>query len=109
MRHGRKTRSVLFDGYKRHVLRDLDTRPGPGRGHHPGQRAGGQCHQRHRCRPGAAGQTLAELHIDRAYLASGLVRDCGPDLMVYCNAWGCATPAAATPKASSPSTLPPGS
>src|SRR5215469_13665494 len=25
MRHGRKTRSVLFDGYKRHVLRDLDT------------------------------------------------------------------------------------
>jgi transposase len=25
MRHGRKTRSVRFDGYKRHVLRDLDT------------------------------------------------------------------------------------
>jgi transposase len=27
MRHGRKSRSVLFDGYKRHVLRDLDTGP----------------------------------------------------------------------------------
>jgi transposase len=25
MRHGRKFRSVPFDGYKRHVLRDLDT------------------------------------------------------------------------------------
>ena len=25
MRHGRKSRSVLFDGYKRHMLRDLDT------------------------------------------------------------------------------------
>ena len=25
MRHGRKARSVLFDGYKRHVIRDLDT------------------------------------------------------------------------------------
>jgi hypothetical protein len=25
MRHGRKSRSVRFDGYKRHVLRDLDT------------------------------------------------------------------------------------
>ena len=25
MRHGRESRSVLFDGYKRHVLRDLDT------------------------------------------------------------------------------------
>jgi len=25
MRHGRKSRSVLFDGYKRHILRDLDS------------------------------------------------------------------------------------
>ena len=25
MSHGRKSRSVLFDGCKRHVLRDLDT------------------------------------------------------------------------------------
>ena len=25
MRHGRKSRSVLSGGYKRHVLRDLDT------------------------------------------------------------------------------------
>jgi transposase len=49
MRHGRKSRSVLFDGYKRHVLLDLD----------------------------AAGLTLAELHIDRAYLSSSLVRDRG--------------------------------
>ena len=25
MRHGRKSRSLLVDGYKRHVLRDLDS------------------------------------------------------------------------------------
>ena len=25
MRHGRKTKSVRIDGYKRHVLTDLDT------------------------------------------------------------------------------------
>jgi hypothetical protein len=25
MRHGRKSRSVRVDGYKRHVVRDLDT------------------------------------------------------------------------------------
>jgi hypothetical protein len=25
MRHGRKSPSVLFDGYKRHVIRDQDT------------------------------------------------------------------------------------
>jgi hypothetical protein len=35
----------------------------------------------------AAGQTLAGLHIDRAYLASGLVRDRGPDLAIFCKAW----------------------
>jgi len=31
--------------------------------------------------------SLAELHIDRAYLSSALVRDRGPDLTVYCKAW----------------------
>ena len=35
----------------------------------------------------AAGRTLAELHIDRAYLASALVRDRGPDLVIFCKAW----------------------
>jgi len=35
----------------------------------------------------AAGFTLAELHIDRAYLASALVRDRGPDLAIFCKAW----------------------
>ena len=33
------------------------------------------------------GWLLAELHIDRAYLASALVRDRGPDLAVFCKAW----------------------
>ena len=35
----------------------------------------------------AAGLTLAELHIDRAYLASDLVRERGPGLVIYCKAW----------------------
>ena len=35
----------------------------------------------------AAGLTLAELHIDRAYLSSALVRDRGPDLAIFCKAW----------------------
>ena len=34
-----------------------------------------------------AGLTLAELHIDRAYLSSALVRDRGQDLAIYCKAW----------------------
>ena len=35
----------------------------------------------------AAGWHLSELHIDRAYLASALVRDRGPDLAIFCKAW----------------------
>ena len=31
--------------------------------------------------------SLAELHIDRAYLSSALVRDRSPDLAIYCKAW----------------------
>jgi hypothetical protein len=30
---------------------------------------------------------LAELHIDRAYLSSALVRERGPDLAIFCKAW----------------------
>jgi hypothetical protein len=61
MRHGRKTRSVLFDGYKRHVLRDLDTGPrwrraGAGAaGCRPGhQRCGLSCGACHRLLAGRA-------------------------------------------------------
>lgn len=87
MRHGRKSRSVLFDGYKRHVLRDLDSGLVPAVGITPANvpeaavTAGIQADLQ------AAGMSLAELHIDRAYLSSALVRDRGPDLAVYCKAW----------------------
>lgn len=57
----------------------------------------------------AAGLNLAELHIDRAYLASDMVRQRAPDLAIFCKAWrssarpgGCAIPLAATPRPSSP-------
>jgi len=87
MRHGRKSRSVLFDGYKRHVLQDLDTAwsrpwasPRPAR--------------RRRASPATSPPTWTppgcawpSCNIDRAYLASGLVRDRGPDLAVFCKAW----------------------
>ena len=84
-------------------------RPGARRGHHPCQRARGQRHRRIAADLDAAGRHLAELHIDRAYLASALVRDRGPDLAIFCKAWRVRKPAAATPRTSSPSTSPPGS
>jgi transposase len=87
MRHGRKSRSVLFDGYKRHVLRDLDSGLVPAVGITPANVPEAAVTDDIEADLQAAGMSLAELHIDRAYLSSALVRDRGPDLAVYCKAW----------------------
>jgi hypothetical protein len=87
MRHGRKSRSVLFDGYKRHVLRDLDTGLIPAVGITLANVPEASVTASISADLDAAGLRLAELHIDRAYLASGLVRDRGPDLAIFCKAW----------------------
>ena len=77
MRHGRKSRSVLFDGYKRHVLRDLDTGLVPAVGITPANAPEASVTGDIAADLDAAGWRLAELHIDRAYLSSALVRDRG--------------------------------
>jgi transposase len=87
MRHGRKSRSVLFDGYKRHVMRDLDTGLVPAVGITAANVPEASVTSDITADLDAAGQRLGELHIDRAYLASDLVRDRGPDLAIYCKAW----------------------
>jgi hypothetical protein len=87
MRHGRKSRSVLFDGYKRHVLRDLDTGLVPAVGITPANLPEAAVTDDIAADLDAAGWHLSELHIDRAYLASALVRDRGPDLAIFCKAW----------------------
>jgi hypothetical protein len=87
MRHGRKSRSVLFDGYKRHVMRDLDTGLVPAVGVTPANAPEASVTGSITADLDAAGWRLSELHIDRAYLASALVRDRGPDLAIYCKAW----------------------
>ena len=87
MRHGRKSRSVLFDGYKRHVLRDLDTGLVAAVGITPANAPEASVTGDITADLDAAGLHLAELHIDRAYLSSGLVRDRSPDLAIYCKAW----------------------
>jgi transposase len=87
MRHGRKSRSALFDGYKRHVLRDLDTGLIVAAGITPANVPEASVTDDIAADLNAAGLTLAELHIDRGYLASALVRDRGPDLAIYCKAW----------------------
>jgi transposase len=87
MRHGRKSRSLRTGGYKRHVLRDLDTGLIRAVGITPANRPEAEVTGDISADLDAAGLWLAELHIDRAYLSSDLVRDRPPDLTVYCKAW----------------------
>jgi Transposase domain (DUF772) len=87
MRHGRKSRSVRFDGYKRHVLNDLDSglvrAVGITRANAPEATVTEAISRDLR----SQGAWLSELHIDRAYLSSELVRERSEDLEVYCKAW----------------------
>ncbi|WP_432824780.1 IS1182 family transposase [Dactylosporangium sp. CA-092794] len=87
MRHGRKSRSRLFDGYKRHVLRDLDTGLIAAVGITPANVPEATVTDAITADLAAADTTLAELHIDRAYLPSTLVRDRGDTLAIFCKAW----------------------
>ena len=88
MRHGRKTRSVRIDGYKRHVLRDLDTGLIRAVGVTPANAPEASVTEAVSADLAAQrAPALGELHIDRAYLSSTLVRDRGPDLVVLCKAF----------------------
>ena len=74
MRHGRKSRSLLVDGYKRHVLRDLDSRLIVAVGVTPANVPEASVTDAIETDLAAQQCTLRELHIDRAYLASTLVQ-----------------------------------
>ena len=87
MRHGRKSRSTLVDGYKRHVLRDLDSGLVPAVGITPANAPEATVTGDIAADLAAQDTTLVELHIDRAYLASTMVRARGEDLAIYCKAW----------------------
>ena len=77
MRHGRKSRSLLVDGYKRHVLRDLDSGLIVAVGVTPANAPEASVTDAMETDLAAQQSTLKELHIDRAYLASKLVQQRG--------------------------------
>jgi hypothetical protein len=87
MRHGRKTKSVRIDGYKRHVLTDLDTELICAVGVTAANVAEAQVATQITADLQAQDLTLGELDIDRAYLSSSLVRDRDPTLQVVCKAF----------------------
>jgi hypothetical protein len=82
MRHGRKSRSVRVDGYKRHVLHDLDTGLIRAVGVTPANAPEASVTEAISADLSHQGATLVELHIDRAYLSSHLVRERGDGLEV---------------------------
>jgi hypothetical protein len=87
MRHGRKSRSVRVDGYKRHVLHDLDSGLVRAVGITPANVPEASVTEAIQADLLAQQAQLAELHIDRAYLTSSLVRERSADLSIYCKAW----------------------
>ena len=87
MRHGRKSRSVRVDGYKRHVLHDLDTGLIRAVGITPANVPEASVTEAISEDLEEQGACLKELHIDRAYLSSHLVRERSDDLEIYCKAW----------------------
>jgi hypothetical protein len=86
MRHGRKSKSVRVDGYKRHVLHDLDTSFIRAVGITPANAPEANVTREISADLERQPVMLKELHIDRAYLSSHLVRERSADLEIYCKA-----------------------
>src|SRR5262249_47673988 len=87
MRHGRKSKSVLVDGYKRHVLHDLDSGLVRAVGITAANAPEASVTEAISADLAQQSVQLQELHIDRAYLSSHLVRQREPSLLIYCKAW----------------------
>src|SRR5258708_29761042 len=87
MRHGRKSRHVRVDGYKRHVLHELDNGLIRDVGIKPANVPEASVTREISADLEQQGACLKELHIDRAYLSSHLVRERNDELEIYCKAW----------------------
>jgi hypothetical protein len=87
MRHGRKSRRQRVDGYKRHVLRDLDSGLIPCVGVTPANVPEAWITDAIQVDLKSQQLSLRELSIDRAYLTSKLVRQRDQSLTIYCKAW----------------------
>jgi len=87
MRHGRKSRTVRVDGYKRHVLRDLDTGLIPAVGLTLANAPEASVTDEIQSDLDKQEIKLKEVHIDRAYLSSKMVSQRDAYLEIYCKAW----------------------
>ncbi len=89
MRHGRKSRSVRVDGYKRHVLHDVASRlvcaVGVTAANAPEASVTGALDADLEANHLSL-HDLSELHLDRGYLSSRWVRERPASLAIYCKA-----------------------
>lgn len=87
MRHGRKSRSQRFDGYKRHVFKDLASGLVRAVGITPANVPEANVTDDLIADLKLQKVILEELHIDRAYLNSTLVKNRSQELTIICKAW----------------------
>ena len=87
MRHGRKSRRQRVDGYKRHVLTDLDSGLIPCVGVSPANVPEAWITDALQVDLNSQHLSLRELFIDRAYLTSQWVQQRDESLTIYCKAW----------------------
>lgn len=87
MRHGRKSKHQRIDGYKRHILWDLDSGLVRAVGVTPANAPEASVTDALMEDVTRQPVLLSELHIDRAYLSSRLVQERPPELLIYCKAW----------------------
>jgi hypothetical protein len=88
MRHGRKSKTKLFNGFKRHIALDLDTNLVIAGAVTPANRPEEEAAQPLKADIERLERRIAELHIDRGYIASPIVSDViadGGD--VICKPW----------------------
>jgi hypothetical protein len=88
MRHGRKSKSNRFNGYKRHIARDIDQRLIVACAVTPGNRPEEEAAAELQKDIEAQGLSIGELYIDRGYIKSPIVnalRLAGGD--VFCKPW----------------------
>lgn len=88
MRHGRKSKSKRFNGYKRHIATDLDSSLILAGAITPANRPEEEAAPELRRDIETLGREIAELNIDRGYIASPLVDEVlGAGGQVICKPW----------------------
>jgi hypothetical protein len=88
MRHGRKTKSKRFNGYKRHIATNLDTNLILACAVTPANRPEGEALPELKADIESSQQVIQEVHVDRGYIASPAVAEilaAGGD--VICKPW----------------------